>query len=174
MREIRRVFKMLRDPLRGNARSHDLHETLAIAMLSTLTGGRMCCWSGTTSPASRRRQGGRGAASRGWHGERRRSLQPAQREAGCRALRADRPIPLGDRERRCSASDACTGARRVDGRGPGAQPQGQRRRLPGRDPAAGSEHRPMHPDKRSVRRKFLHAQRKQEFLVDMIRIRRSE
>ncbi len=33
----------------------------------------------------------------------------------------------------------------------------------------------MHPDKRSVRRKFLHAQRKQEFLVDMIRrIRRSE
>ncbi len=33
----------------------------------------------------------------------------------------------------------------------------------------------MHPDKRSIRRKFLHAQRKQEFLVDMIRrIRRSE
>ena len=32
----------------------------------------------------------------------------------------------------------------------------------------------MHPDKRSIRRKFLHAQRKQEFLVDMIRrIRRS-
>ncbi len=26
----------------------------------------------------------------------------------------------------------------------------------------------MHPDKRSIRRKFLHAQRKQEFLIDMI------
>ena len=33
----------------------------------------------------------------------------------------------------------------------------------------------MHPDKRSIRRKFLHAQRKQEFLIDMIRrIRRAE
>ena len=33
----------------------------------------------------------------------------------------------------------------------------------------------MHPDKRSIRRKFLHARREQEFLVDMIRrIRRSE
>ena len=33
----------------------------------------------------------------------------------------------------------------------------------------------MHPDKRSIRRKFLHAQREQEFLIDMIRrIRRAE
>ena len=33
----------------------------------------------------------------------------------------------------------------------------------------------MHPDKRSIRRKFIHAQRKQEFLVEMIRcVRRLE
>ena len=55
------------------------------------------------------RQGDRGAASRQRRGERRHALLHPQREAGGGALRADRPRPLGDRERRCCASDACTG-----------------------------------------------------------------
>ena len=53
------------------------------------------------------------------------------------------PLPPGHRERRCPASDAFTGcSTRVDGRRPGAQPQGQRRRPPRRHPPAGAEHRP--------------------------------
>ena len=51
-----------------------------------------------------------------------------------------------------------------------------RRGLPSRGPAAGFKNiARMHPDRRSISRKFLHAQRKQEFLIDMIRrIRKSE
>ena len=61
---------------------------------------------------------------------------PAQRQALGRALRSRRPLPLGDRER------SALGARRDDGRRPGAQPQGQLRRLSGSRPPARSEHRP--------------------------------
>ena len=36
------VFQEVEDPRRGNAKRHDLHETLVIALLSMLTGGRTC------------------------------------------------------------------------------------------------------------------------------------
>ena len=42
MREILSIFQDVEDPRSGNARRHDLHETLAIALLSMLTGGRTC------------------------------------------------------------------------------------------------------------------------------------
>ena len=42
MREIPSVFEDVEDPRSGNARRHDLHEVLTIALLSMLTGGRMC------------------------------------------------------------------------------------------------------------------------------------
>ena len=83
----------------------------------------------------RLRQGGRRAASRRRLGEHRHPLLLAQRQALGRAFRAHRPFPLGDREQ------PALGARRVDGRRPGAQPQGQLRRLSGGCPPAGSEHR---------------------------------
>ena len=42
MRELLVVFQEVEDPRRGNAKRHDLHEMLVIALLSTLTGGRAC------------------------------------------------------------------------------------------------------------------------------------
>ena len=42
MREILSVFQDVDDPRRGNAKRHDLHEALTIALLSMLTGGRTC------------------------------------------------------------------------------------------------------------------------------------
>ena len=79
------------------------------------------------------RQGGRGAAP-GRRPERPRALLPAQRQALGQALRPHRALPLGHREQ------PALGARRVDG--PGAEPQGQQRRLPRRHRPAGAEHRP--------------------------------
>ena len=40
MRELLLIFQEVEDPRRGNAKRHDLHEMLLIALLSTLTGGR--------------------------------------------------------------------------------------------------------------------------------------
>lgn len=88
------------------------------------------------------RQGGRGAAP-GRRPERPRPLLSAQRQA----LRPHRALPLGHREQ------PALGAGRVDGRGPGAHRKGAR----------------MHPDKRSVRRQFILAQRSDDFLLEMIR-----
>ena len=42
MRELLFVFQEVEDPRRGNAKRHDLHEMLVIALLSMLTGGRTC------------------------------------------------------------------------------------------------------------------------------------
>ena len=42
MREILSVFQDVEDPRRGNAKRHDLQETLTIALVSMLAGGRMC------------------------------------------------------------------------------------------------------------------------------------
>ena len=42
MRELLFVFQEVEDPRRGNAKRHDLHEMLLIALLATLTGGRAC------------------------------------------------------------------------------------------------------------------------------------
>ena len=42
MRELLVVFQEVEDPRRGNAKRHDLHEMLVIALLSMLTGGRAC------------------------------------------------------------------------------------------------------------------------------------
>ena len=42
MRELLAIFQEVEDPRRGNAKRHDLHEMLVIALLSTLTGGRAC------------------------------------------------------------------------------------------------------------------------------------
>ena len=42
MREILSIFQDVEDPRSGNARRHDLHEVLTIALLSMLTGGRTC------------------------------------------------------------------------------------------------------------------------------------
>ncbi len=42
MREILSIFQDVEDPRSGNAGRHDLHETLAIALPSMLTGGRTC------------------------------------------------------------------------------------------------------------------------------------
>ena len=42
MREILSIFQDVEDPRSGNARCHDLHEALTIALLSMLTGGRTC------------------------------------------------------------------------------------------------------------------------------------
>ena len=51
-----------------------------------------------------------------------------------------------------------------------AQPQGQRRGLPGGRPAAGSEYRTdASRPKRSVRREFLNAMWRNDLLLDMIR-----
>ena len=40
MRELLLIFQEVEDPRRGNAKRHDLHEMLLIALLTTLTGGR--------------------------------------------------------------------------------------------------------------------------------------
>ena len=40
MRELLLIFQEVEDPRRGNAKRHDLHEMLLIALLATLTGGR--------------------------------------------------------------------------------------------------------------------------------------
>ena len=42
MRELLFVFQDVEDPRRGNAKRHDLHEALVIALLTMLTGGRTC------------------------------------------------------------------------------------------------------------------------------------
>ena len=42
MRELLSVFQEVEDPRRGNAKRHDLHDMLAISLLSMLTGGRTC------------------------------------------------------------------------------------------------------------------------------------
>ena len=42
MRELLLIFQEVEDPRRGNAKRHDLHEMLLIALLATLTGGRTC------------------------------------------------------------------------------------------------------------------------------------
>ena len=42
MREILSVFQDVEDPRRGNAKRHDLQETLTIALVSMLAGGRTC------------------------------------------------------------------------------------------------------------------------------------
>ena len=42
MRELLVVFQDVEDPRSGNAKRHDLHEVLVIALLSALTGGRTC------------------------------------------------------------------------------------------------------------------------------------
>ena len=42
MRELLLIFQEVEDPRRGNAKRHDLHEMLLIALLATLTGGRAC------------------------------------------------------------------------------------------------------------------------------------
>ena len=40
VRELLTIFQRVEDPRRGNAKRHDLHEVLLIALLSTLAGGR--------------------------------------------------------------------------------------------------------------------------------------
>ena len=42
MREILSVFQDVEDPRRGNAKRHDPQETLTIALVSMLAGGRTC------------------------------------------------------------------------------------------------------------------------------------
>ena len=42
MRELLVVFQDVEDPRRGNAKRHDLHEMLVIALLTMLAGGRSC------------------------------------------------------------------------------------------------------------------------------------
>ena len=42
MRELLSIFQDVEDPRKGNAKRHDLHEMLVIALLSMLTGGRTC------------------------------------------------------------------------------------------------------------------------------------
>ena len=42
MRELLSIFQEVEDPRRGNAKRHDLHEMLVIALLATLAGGRSC------------------------------------------------------------------------------------------------------------------------------------
>ena len=42
MRELLLVFQDVEDPRRGNAKRHDLHETLVVALLAMLAGGRTC------------------------------------------------------------------------------------------------------------------------------------
>ncbi len=42
MRELLVVFQDVEDPRRGNAKRHDLHETLTLALLAMLVGGRTC------------------------------------------------------------------------------------------------------------------------------------
>ena len=45
MREILSVFRDVEDPRRGNAKRHDLQETLTIALVSMLAGGSLGCGS---------------------------------------------------------------------------------------------------------------------------------
>ena len=42
MRELLFVFQDVEDPRRGNAKRHDLHEMLVLALLAMLTSGRTC------------------------------------------------------------------------------------------------------------------------------------
>ena len=42
MQELLSIFQEVEDPRRGNAKRHDLHEMLVIALLAMLTGGRTC------------------------------------------------------------------------------------------------------------------------------------
>ena len=42
MQELLSIFQQVEDPRTGNAKRHDLHEMLVIALLSALTGGRTC------------------------------------------------------------------------------------------------------------------------------------
>ena len=54
MREIPSVFQDVDDPRRGNAKRHDPHEALTIALLSMLTGGRRAStWRTTGASANR-------------------------------------------------------------------------------------------------------------------------
>ena len=54
MRELLSIFQEVEDPRRGNAKRHDLHEMLVIALLATLAGGRSCVDRRTTErPPSR-------------------------------------------------------------------------------------------------------------------------
>ena len=98
------------------------------------------------------------------------SLLPAQRAAGRRALRADRPRPLGDRERRCShrtVSTGCSTCRWTKT----ARATARATARPAWRSSGGwlKNIARMHPDKRSVRRKFLNAMWRNDFLLDMIR-----
>ena len=65
------------------------------------------------------------------------SAKPSAKRFG-RFVRSHWGIENADAPHRTPA----LGARRVDGRRPGAEPQGQQRRLPRRHPPAGAEHRP--------------------------------
>ena len=42
MLDVSLLFQEVEDPRRSNATLHDLHEMLAVALLSTLCGGRGC------------------------------------------------------------------------------------------------------------------------------------
>ena len=42
MLELLAIFQEVEDPRKGNAKRHDLHEMLVVALLSMLTGGRSC------------------------------------------------------------------------------------------------------------------------------------
>ena len=88
------------------------------------------------------------------------------------AVRARGAEPLEHRERRCSASDlhrvldvTMDGDRARNRKGNGAHCLAVMRRL-------APDIARLHPDDRSVRRKFLHASRKPDFLFEMIRMLR--
>ncbi len=68
-------------------------------------------WPGLSAIGTGFSRRGRGAASRRRRAEHRHPLLPAQRQALGRALRARRPLPLGDRERRCVHRTPALGAR---------------------------------------------------------------
>ena len=119
------------------------------------------------------RQGGRGAAPEERQAQCGNPLLHPQREALRRALRAGRAHPLGHRERRRFASDACHWVLDVtmnedqarNRKGNGAHCLAVMRRL-------ALNIARLHPGKQSMRVKFLKGLWSHDFLLDMIRATR--
>ena len=187
MRELLSVFQEVEDPRRGNAKRHDLHDMLAISLLSMLTADARA-WTWRTKV-----RGGVVAGDVSGAG--------APQLAGLSAVGkvvAERRLADGAESvdtRYCLLSAKLSAerfGRTVAPTGPSRTPmlrigrlhwvldvsmdEDQARNRKGNGAASLAVVRRlalnmarMHLDKRSVRRKFIHAQRSDDFLLDMIR-----